>query len=47
MSVKAMLRVQGLPVGQCRLPLPPTGAAEEEQARLVWERLQLRRAAAY
>lgn len=46
MSVKAMLRVQGLPVGQCRLPLPPTGAAEEEQARLVWERLQLRRAAA-
>lgn len=47
MSVKAMLRVQGLPVGQCRLPLPPTGAAEEGQARLVWERLQLRRAAAY
>ncbi|NHR07106.1 4-hydroxy-tetrahydrodipicolinate synthase [Chromobacterium haemolyticum] len=47
MSVKAMLRVQGLPVGQCRLPLPPTGAAEENQARLVWERLQLRRAAAY
>lgn len=46
MSVKAMLRVQGLPVGQCRLPLPPTGAAEEEQARRVWERLQLRRAAA-
>lgn len=47
MSVKAMLRVQGLPVGQCRLPLPPTDAAEENQARLVWERLQLRRAAAY
>jgi 4-hydroxy-tetrahydrodipicolinate synthase len=45
MSVKAMLRAQGLPVGQCRLPLPPTGAAEEEQARRVWEGLQLRRAA--
>jgi len=32
---KAMLRVLGLPVGQCRLPLGPAPAGLEDQAREV------------
>ncbi|OWY40638.1 4-hydroxy-tetrahydrodipicolinate synthase [Xenophilus sp. AP218F] len=40
MAVKAMLRSQGLAVGQCRLPLPATGADEESRAQAVWQRLQ-------
>jgi 4-hydroxy-tetrahydrodipicolinate synthase len=39
MSVKAMLRTLGLPVGECRLPLPPTPPGVEERAREVWARL--------
>jgi 4-hydroxy-tetrahydrodipicolinate synthase len=39
MSVKAMLRTLGLPVGECRLPLPPTPPGVEERAREVWGRL--------
>ncbi len=37
---KAMLRTLGLPAGQCRLPLGPAPDGLEEQARLVWRRLQ-------
>jgi 4-hydroxy-tetrahydrodipicolinate synthase len=36
MSVKAMLRTLGQPVGPCRLPLPPAPAAVEARAREVW-----------
>ena len=39
MSVKAMLDALGVPVGDCRLPLPPAPAAKREQAREVWRRL--------
>jgi 4-hydroxy-tetrahydrodipicolinate synthase len=35
MNIKAMLRVLGQPVGECRLPLPPTPPGVEEQARKV------------
>lgn len=34
-STKAMMRVLGLPVGECRLPLPPTPPGVEDAARLV------------
>lgn len=40
MSIKAMLRVLGLPVGECRLPLPPALAGKEAQARQVRAGLQ-------
>ncbi|UTH74023.1 4-hydroxy-tetrahydrodipicolinate synthase [Chromobacterium sp. IIBBL 290-4] len=40
MSVKAMLRSQGLPVGECRLPLPPAPPEVEPAAREVWRQLQ-------
>ena len=40
MSVKAMLRTLGLPVGECRLPLPPAPAGVEAEARRVWAELQ-------
>jgi 4-hydroxy-tetrahydrodipicolinate synthase len=39
MSVKAMLRTLGLPVGECRLPLPPVPAGKLEEARQVWRQL--------
>lgn len=39
MNIKAMLRVLGQPVGECRLPLPPAPANVEEQARQVWAAL--------
>jgi len=39
MSIKAMLRTLGQDVGECRLPLPPTPAEVEQQAREVWARL--------
>lgn len=35
MNIKAMLRVLGQPVGECRLPLPPAPPGVEEQARKV------------
>lgn len=44
MSVKAMLRSQGLAVGECRLPLPPAPAGVEERAAQVWRELQAWRA---
>jgi 4-hydroxy-tetrahydrodipicolinate synthase len=40
MSIKAMLRALGQPVGECRLPLPPIPAGVEERARRVWDALQ-------
>lgn len=40
MSIKAMLRVLGQPVGDCRLPLPPAPPEVALQARAVWEGLQ-------
>lgn len=40
MSVKAMLRTLGLPVGECRLPLPPAPPDVEPAARRVWAALQ-------
>jgi 4-hydroxy-tetrahydrodipicolinate synthase len=40
MSVKAMLRVAGMDVGDCRLPLPPAPAETIERARAVWQNLQ-------
>ncbi len=39
MSIKAMLRTLGMPVGDCRLPLPPAPAGVEERARAVWKTL--------
>jgi len=36
MSVKAMLRTLGQPVGECRLPLPPAPPEVEQYAREVW-----------
>ncbi|POZ61878.1 4-hydroxy-tetrahydrodipicolinate synthase [Chromobacterium alticapitis] len=44
MSVKAMLRSQGLAVGECRLPLPPAPAGVEQRAAQVWQDLQAWRA---
>lgn len=43
MSIKAMLRTLGMPVGDCRLPLPLAPAGMEERAREVWERLSVER----
>jgi 4-hydroxy-tetrahydrodipicolinate synthase len=40
MSVKAMMRTLGHAVGQCRLPLPPSPADKEDEARKVLARLQ-------
>ena len=40
MSIKAMLRTLGQPVGDCRLPLPPTPPGVEAEARRVWAALQ-------
>lgn len=40
MSIKALLRTQGLSVGECRLPLPPAPAAMQDLAREVLARLQ-------
>ncbi|MBO0715380.1 MAG: 4-hydroxy-tetrahydrodipicolinate synthase [Acidimicrobiales bacterium] len=37
--LKAVLRVLGLPAGECRLPMGPTPAGLEDQARAVLERL--------
>jgi 4-hydroxy-tetrahydrodipicolinate synthase len=37
---KAMLRVLGLPAGQCRLPMGPTPPGLEERARAVWANLR-------
>jgi 4-hydroxy-tetrahydrodipicolinate synthase len=39
MSVKAMLRAIGQPVGACRLPYPPAPPEVEAQARAVWAEL--------
>ena len=39
MSVKAMLRTLDLPVGECRLPLPPAPPHKAQQAREVWRQL--------
>jgi 4-hydroxy-tetrahydrodipicolinate synthase len=39
MPTKAMLRVLGLPAGQCRLPIGPAPADLEGQARQVLDRL--------
>ena len=39
MAAKAMMRTLGLPVGQCRPPLAPTGADVEARAREVHARL--------
>lgn len=39
MSVKAMLRALGQPVGECRLPLPPAPPGKVEEARQVWQQL--------
>jgi 4-hydroxy-tetrahydrodipicolinate synthase len=39
MSIKAMLRVLGQDVGECRLPLPSAPPEVEQQARAVWRRL--------
>ncbi|WP_083338916.1 4-hydroxy-tetrahydrodipicolinate synthase [Chromobacterium sphagni] len=47
MSVKAMLRSQGLAVGECRLPLPAAPAEAESGAQAVWRQLQQWRAAQY
>lgn len=40
MAVKAMLRVLGHAVGECRLPLPPAPPGTEDRARAVWAQLQ-------
>ncbi|HUB70868.1 MAG TPA: 4-hydroxy-tetrahydrodipicolinate synthase [Acidimicrobiales bacterium] len=37
---KAMLRVLGLPAGECRLPMGPTPPGLEERARQVWANLR-------
>lgn len=37
--VKAMLRMLGQEVGECRLPLPPAPPEVEARAREVWARL--------
>lgn len=39
MAIKAMLRVLDLPVGECRLPLPPAPPGVEDLAREVWNDL--------
>ncbi|MBA2676754.1 4-hydroxy-tetrahydrodipicolinate synthase [Ramlibacter sp.] len=39
MAIKAMLRTLDMPVGDCRLPLPPALAGVEERARAVWDKL--------
>jgi 4-hydroxy-tetrahydrodipicolinate synthase len=39
MAIKAMLRTLGIPVGECRLPLPPTPAGVEDRARQVYANL--------
>jgi 4-hydroxy-tetrahydrodipicolinate synthase len=39
MATKAMMRTLGLPVGQCRPPLAPTGPEVEAQAREVYGQL--------
>jgi len=39
MTAKAMLRTLGLPVGECRLPLPPTPPGIEDRCREVYSRL--------
>ena len=41
MSIKAMLRILGQDVGDCRLPLPPAPPEVDQQAREVWARLNL------
>ncbi len=39
MTAKAMLRTLGLPVGECRLPLPPTPPGIDDRCREVYARL--------
>jgi 4-hydroxy-tetrahydrodipicolinate synthase len=39
MTAKAMLRTLGLPVGECRLPLPPTPPGVEDRCREVYARI--------
>jgi 4-hydroxy-tetrahydrodipicolinate synthase len=39
MTAKAMLRTLGLPVGECRLPLPPTPPGVEDRCREVYAKL--------
>ena len=39
MTAKAMLRTLGLPVGECRLPLPPAPPGVEDRCREVYARL--------
>ncbi len=41
MSIKAMLRVLGQPVGGCRLPLPAAPPGTELRARAVWDGLRV------
>lgn len=40
MAIKAMLRTLGIPVGECRLPLPPTPPEVEDRARQVYGALR-------
>ncbi|HXA46709.1 MAG TPA: 4-hydroxy-tetrahydrodipicolinate synthase [Burkholderiaceae bacterium] len=40
MSIKAMMRTLDIPVGECRLPLPPAPAGKEDEARRVWAQLR-------
>lgn len=39
MAIKAMMRTLDIPVGECRLPLPPAPAGVEHRAREVWANL--------
>lgn len=39
MTIKAMMRTLGQPVGDCRLPLPPAPPEVEQQGRAVWDAL--------
>jgi 4-hydroxy-tetrahydrodipicolinate synthase len=39
MAIKAMMRTLGIPVGECRLPLPPTPPGVEDRAREVYKSL--------
>ncbi|MRD47103.1 4-hydroxy-tetrahydrodipicolinate synthase [Caenimonas koreensis] len=39
MSIKAMLKVLGHEVGECRLPLPPTPPGVAQRAAQVWKQL--------
>lgn len=40
MAIKAMMRTLGIPVGECRLPLPRIPEGVEDRAREVWANLK-------